>query len=364
MKLIFNAPVALLCLLCLSFGSLVGLAQQRASSAEKLQRIEQLIQEELQKNGAPGAAVAIEQDGRVVFAKGFGYADVENKTPFTAQTVSRIGSISKTFTALAVMQLVEQGKIKLDDEVQVYVPSFPKKSAPVTIRQLLGHLGGIRHYKGEEMLSAKHYDSVEDALAIFKDDPLIAEPGTKYSYTTYGYNLLSRVVEAASGLSFGDYLQQRIFAPLGLKQTYLDDPLKLVPLRARNYTKPKDGPLQNAPAVDQSNKWGGGGLVSTVEDLLRYADSYDSHQLLKAATIEQMFTPQKTKDGKPTNYGFGWSSAIEEGKRRIEHTGGSTGATSALAMYPEARTKIVVLVNNDFFTGPAIRARVAKIWFE
>ncbi len=355
---------ALLGLFLLSACSIAGLAQQRTGLAEKLARIEQVVQEELQKNGAPGAAVAIEQDGKVVFAKGFGYADVENKVPFTAQTVSRIGSISKTFTALALMQLVEQGKVKLDDEVQVYVPSFPKKSAPITIRQLLGHQGGIRHYQGDEMLSAKHYDTVEAALAIFKDDPLIAEPGTKYSYTTYGYNLLSRVVEAASGVNFVEYLQQRVFAPLGLKQTYLDDPAQLIAQRARYYTRRQSGPLQNAPAVDQSNKWGGGGVVSTVEDLLRYAASYDKHTLLKAETIKLMFTPQNTKDGKATAYGMGWSSALEDGRRRIEHTGGSVGATSALAMYPEQRTKIAVLVNNDFFTGPAIRTRVAKILFE
>lgn len=355
---------AWLSVLLLSLCSSSGLAQQRAGLFEKLQRIEQMVQEELQKNGAPGAAVAIEQDGKVVFAKGFGFADVENKVSFTAQTVSRIGSISKTFTALALMQLVEQGKVKLDDEVQVYVPSFPKKSAPITIRQLLGHQGGIRHYKGDEMLSAKHYDTVEAALAIFKDDPLVAEPGTKYSYTTYGYNLLSRVVEAASGLSFGEYLQQRIFTPLGLKQTYLDDPAQLIAQRARYYTKRQPGPLRNAPAVDQSNKWGGGGLVSTVEDLLRYAASYDKQTLLKGETIKLMFTPQNTRDGKPTTYGLGWTNALEDGRQRIEHTGGSIGATSALALYPDQKTKIAVLVNNDFFTGPAIRTRVAKILFE
>ena len=355
---------AMLGLLLAAFCSLPAPAQQTASLADRLQRIEQMIQVEMQKSGAPGVAVAIEQDGKIVFAKGFGFADVENKVSFTPQTVSRIGSISKTFTALAVLQLVEEGKIKLDDEVQVYVPSFPKKSAPITIRQLLGHQGGIRHYKGAETLSAKHYDSVEAALEIFKDDPLVAEPGTKFSYTSYGYNLLSRVVEAASGMSFGDYLQQRIFTPLGLKQTYLDEPARLIPNRARNYTRRQNGPVQNAQAVDQSNKWGGGGLVSTVEDLVHYGNSYDNNQLLKADSIQLMFTPQKTSDGKPTSYGMGWMSAVEEGRRRIEHTGGSIGASSALAKYPGERTTIAVLVNNDFFTGPVFRARVAKILLE
>jgi serine beta-lactamase-like protein LACTB len=355
---------ALFTLALLTLYSLAAFAQQPAQQADKLKRIEQAIQAEMQKNGVPGIAVAIAQRGQVVYAKGFGYADAENKVPFNPQTVSRIGSISKTFTALAVMQLVEQGKVKLDDEVQAYVPSFPRKSAPVTIRQLLGHQGGIRHYKSNEMMSARHYNTVEESLTIFKDDPLIAEPGTKYSYTTYGFNLLSRVVEAASGMSFGDYLQQRVFNPLGLKETYLDDPPKLIPNRARNYTKLQNGPLENAPAVDQSNKWGGGGIVSTVEDLLRYAASYDTAQLLRTATIAQMFTAQTTRDGKPTNYGFGWATALEDGRRRVEHNGGSIGATSALSKYPEQQTTIVVLVNNNFFTAPRFRALVSKIWFE
>ncbi len=350
--------------LLLLLSAVSGLAQQADAWAAKIQRIEQMIQEEMQKNSVPGVAIAIAKDGKVVYAKGFGYADVENKLPFTPQTVSRIGSVSKTFTALAVMQLVEQGKIKLDDEVQVYVPSFPKKQAPITIRQLLGHQGGIRHYNGAEFLSAKHYATVEEALTIFKDDPLVAEPGTKYSYTTYGYNLLSRVVEAASGMTFLEYVQTRIIAPLGLKQTFFDEQQRLIPQRARYYTKRQTAALENASQVDQSNKWGGGGLLSTVEDLLRYAASYDGQQLLKAETITQMFTGQKTSDGKPTAYGMGWAVAVEEGRRRVEHTGGSVGATAELAKYPEQKLTIAVLVNCDHFTAPQVRQRASKILFE
>jgi CubicO group peptidase (beta-lactamase class C family) len=244
------------------------------------------------------------------------------------------------------------------------VPTFPKKSSPITIRQLLCHQSGIRHYKGQEFLSARHYATVEEALAIFKDDPLGVEPGTQYGYTTYGYVLLSRVVEAASGMSFPEYLKQRIFTPLGLKQTWLDDQPVIIPLRARNYTKRQNGPVENAPQVDQSNKWGGGGLLSTVEDLLRYADSYDGKQMLKPETIAQMFTAQKTRDGKATAYGLGWGISLEDGRRLVEHTGGSAGATSALAKYPEQKTTIAVLVNNDFYTGPQFRGKIAKILFE
>jgi CubicO group peptidase (beta-lactamase class C family) len=220
------------------------------------------------------------------------------------------------------------------------------------------------------MMSNVRYDTVDAALAIFKDEPLVNEPGTAYSYTTYGYNLLSKVVESASGEKFGDYLQKHIFDPLGLKQTYLDLPSRVIPNRARNYTKPgrqnaaSTGEVQNAPAVDQSNKWGGGGLLSTVEDLIKYAAAYDSDKLLKPETIQQMFTAQQTRDGKPTNYGLGWAVANEQGRRRIEHTGGSVGATSVLSKYPAQGITIAVLTNNDFFGAPQFRSRIANILFE
>lgn len=347
--------------------SLLLVCSATAAAQADLQRrfalIDKYVAETMAQQSVPGIAIAIARDGKIIYAKGFGFADLENKIPFTPQTVSRIGSVSKTFTAAAVMQLVEQGKINLDAEVQTYMPTFPKKKWPVTVRQLLCHQGGIRHYRGAEMLSNTRYDSVEAALAIFRDDDLINEPGTAFSYTTYGYNLLSRVVEAASGETFPDYLRRHIIEPLGLKQTYLDDKQRIIPGRARNYSKPKNGEIENVPQVDQSNKWGGGGLLSTVEDMIRYAHAYDSDRLLKAATIQQMFTAQKTRDGKATNYGLGWATANENGRRRIEHTGGSVGATSALSKYPDQGITIAVLVNCDHYGAPQFRAGVAKILF-
>jgi serine beta-lactamase-like protein LACTB len=346
--------------------SVLSLAQQ-LDIGSRIPLIEKMIAEEMEKNSIPGVAVAIAKDGKLIYSKGFGFADLENKVPFTAQTVSRIGSISKTFTALAAMQLVEQGKLNLDAEVQTYVPTFPKKSAPITIRQLLCHQSGIRHYKpgGNEMLSNIHYVTVESALAIFKDDPLLNEPGEKYSYTTYGYNLLSRAVETASGESFTDYVQKHIVDPLGLKQTYFDNRIKIIPGRAHFYTRATNfSPVINVPQVDQSNKWGGGGLLSTVEDLIKYGVSYDSEKLAKRGTIEQMWTSQKTKAGNPTAYGLGWNIATDQGKRRVEHSGGSMGATSILTKYPEQGLIIAALVNCDHFSAPQIKTRIAKILFD
>ncbi|MEP7340463.1 MAG: serine hydrolase domain-containing protein [Acidobacteriota bacterium] len=339
---------------------------QQIDVRSRVALIEKMIAEEMEKNFVPGLAVAIAQDGKIVYSKGFGYSDLENQTPFTAQTVSRIGSVSKSFAALSVMQLVEQGKINLDAEVQTYVPTFPRKQAPITIRQLLCHQAGIRHYKGDgEMLSNVRYADVESALAIFKDDPLVNEPGEKYSYTTYGYNLLSRVLETASGERFTDYVERHIINPLAMKQTYFDDRFKIIPRRAHFYTRAgKTGSVTNAPQVDQSNKWGGGGLLSTVEDLVKYAAAYDGDKLAKRDTIAQMFTAQKTRDGKPTAYGFGWSIATDQGKRRIEHSGGSMGATAILTKYPEQGLIIAALVNCDHYSAQQIKIRIAKILFE
>jgi len=338
---------------------------QRMDVRGRVALIEKAVAEEMEKNSVPGLAVAIALDGKIVYAKGFGFSDLENQVPFTAQTVSRIGSVSKSFTALAVMQLVEQGKINLDAEVQTYVPTFPKKQAPITVRQLLCHQGGIRHYKGNEMLSNVRYADVESSLAIFKDDPLVNEPGEKYSYTTYGYNLLSRLVETASGERFTDYVQRHIIEPLAMKQTYFDDRFKIIPRRAHFYTRAdKNSPVTNVPQVDQSNKWGGGGLLSTVEDLIKYAAGYDGDRLAKRDTIAQMFTSQKTRDGNPTAYGFGWTIATDQGKRRVEHSGGSVGATAILTKYPEQGLIIAALVNCDHYGAPQIKTRIAKILFE
>jgi CubicO group peptidase (beta-lactamase class C family) len=340
---------------------------QQIDIRSRIPLIEKMIAEEMEKNAIPGVAVAIAKDGKLVYSKGFGYSDLENKVPFTANTVSRIGSISKTFTALAAMQLVEQGKLNLEAEVQTYVPTFPKKSAPITIRQLLCHQSGIRHYKSgsNEMLSNVRYNTVEEALAIFKDDPLLNEPGEKYSYTTYGYNLLSRAVEVASGENFTDYVRKHIIDPLDLKQTYFDDRIKIIPLRAHFYTRINNfSPVINVPQVDQSNKWGGGGLLSTVEDLIKYGASYDGETLAKRGTIEQMWTSQKTRAGNPTAYGLGWAIASDQGKRRVEHSGGSMGATSMLTKYPEQGLIIAVLVNCDHYSAPQIKTRIAKILFD
>ena len=164
--------------------------------------------------------MALAVDGQIVFSEGFGYADLEERVPVWPTTKFRIGSVSKPLTAVALVQLVDQGKIDLDAPVQTYVPTFPDKGGKITPRLLAGHLAGIRHYQGDEFLMARHFDNVMDGLKIFENDPLVAPPGTKFNYSSYGFNLLGAVIQSASGQEFLAYMHQHVFGPAGASQYY------------------------------------------------------------------------------------------------------------------------------------------------
>ena len=174
--------------------------------------IERAIEAEMALQKIPGLSVAIGENLQLAWSRGFGIADLEDQAPVTPATVFRLASVSKPITAVAVMQLVERGKLDLDAPIERYVPAFPQKPWPVTVRELLSHLGGVRHYTSEaEVYSTRHYNDLTSPLAIFAADPLLCEPGTAFHYSTYGYNLLGAAVEAASGMRFANYLARRMF---------------------------------------------------------------------------------------------------------------------------------------------------------
>ncbi len=196
--------------------------------------------------GIPGLSLTVAVDGKIMYSEGFGYADLEERVPVWPTTKFRIGSISKPLTATALMQLVEAGKLDLDAPVQKYVPSFPDKGAVITTRMLAGHLAGIRHYQGDEFNIQQHYANVLDGVKIFENDPLVSPPGTKFNYSSYGYNLLSAVVESAAGENFLAYMQKHVFEAMGLAHTAADQNTQIVEQRSRFYDKVKDGTLWNA----------------------------------------------------------------------------------------------------------------------
>jgi serine beta-lactamase-like protein LACTB, mitochondrial len=308
------------------------------------------IGNELIARGIPGLAIAVAVDGRLLYAEGFGYADLEERVPAWPTTKFRIGSISKSLTAVALVQLVAQGKIDLDAPVQKYVPSFPDKGAKITPRLLAGHLAGIRHYKGDEFLISQHYDSVLDGLKIFEHDPLVAPPGIAFHYSSYGYDLLSAVIESASGENFLIYMQRHVFTPLGLVDTTADQNRSIVEQRSRFYEREQDGATENAPHVDNSYKWAGGGFLSTAEDLVRFGSALLHPGFLSESSLHLLFTSQKTTSGQETGYGMGWFvHKSKSGQRIYEHAGGSVGGTSQLIIYPD--TGVVVALTTNLTQG-------------
>lgn len=314
--------------------------------AEKVKQIESLISAEMARQKIPGLSVAVVTEGRVRWSNGYGLADVENDVAAKAATVYRLASVSKPITAVAVMQLAERGKIDLDARVQKYCPAFPEKEWPVTTRQVLAHLSGIRHYKSDdESNSTRRYETTAEGLSMFKDDPLLHEPGAKMTYTTFGYTVLGCVVEGASGSTFADYVRENVFAPAGMERTRADSVVDIIPNRAQGYRRTKDGELKNSPLADNSYKIAGGGFVSTAEDIAKFAAAVETYKLLKRETTELMFTSRKTADGKETRYGLGWGVGTHAGSRSVGHSGGQQRVSTMLNMLPERGVAVAVLAN-------------------
>ena len=305
-----------------------------------------LVRMDLRERGYPGIAIAVSVDGETVWSEGFGYADLEHRVPMWPSVKFRVGSVSKSMTAAAVATLVEAGRLDLDVPIQRYVPSFPEKPHPITTRQLGGHLAGIRTYEGDENFIRDPYTSVVDALDIFRDDPLLHPPGTAFSYTSYGFNLISAVVEGASGQPFLDYMADAVFRPLGMRETVADWVTPIVPGRASYYVRNDAGQVVNAPFVNNSYKWAGGGFLSTTEDVLRLANAHLRDDYLSKASRKMLFTEQRTDAGEGVGYGFGWFIQQDDaGRRLLSHAGGSVGGTSLMIMEPETRVVVAGLIN-------------------
>jgi CubicO group peptidase (beta-lactamase class C family) len=310
----------------------------------------EVVEQLMAARGLPGFSIAVALDGVVVWSEGFGFADVEQGVPVTPLTRFRLGSVSKTLTAAGVARLVEQGKLDLDAPIQKYVPGFPAKQAPITTRQLANHSAGIRHYLAKDfegpLKGAPHFDSVKKALTIFQDDPLLFDPGTSYSYSSYGWNLVSAVIEGASGEEFLTYMQREVFEPLGLRGASADHVDAVIPNRTRFYARTSSGALQHAPHVDNSYKWAGGGFIATAEDLVRFASAQLQPGFFKKETLSVLFTPSnKMPDGK-TGVAVAWRIGTDSQGRRIFHHGGSIeGGRSMLMAYPDSKVVVAMLTN-------------------
>jgi CubicO group peptidase (beta-lactamase class C family) len=299
-------------------------------------------------------------NGEVIWAEGFGLADLEHGIGVWPETKFRIGSVSKPYTAAAVGLLVQQGRLDLDAPVQQYVPSFPEKRWPVTTRQLAGHLAGVRHYDGEEFLSATPYTTVLEGLEMFQDDTLQFEPGTRFSYSSFAWNLISAVVEGASGQQFLAYMQEMVFDPLGMTNTVADYNDSIIPHRARPYVTTPQG-VVNAPYVDNSYKWAGGGFLSTPTDMVRFGMGHIGGGFLSGETLETLWMSQRTNDGEETGYGIGWTIETDrDGHRMVFHGGGSIGGTTFLLLFPDDGIVVSIVGNARAPMSPGLAWTLAE----
>ncbi len=345
----------------------VAFSQQSNLSAEKRTQIEYAVNKFMAANGIPGVSVAIVENGEYEWSGGFGMADLENSVPATSHTVYRLASISKPITATAAMLLWQRGKLDLDAPVQKYCPAFPLKGSPITIRQSLAHLAGIRHYKGDsqedpEVGNTRHFENpIEGGLNFFKNDPLVAEPGTKFSYSTQGFTVAGCAIEGASGQKYVDFVRNSVLLPAGMTHTRPDDRFAIIPYRTRFYSKLKSGALVNADFLDSSYKIPGGGWLSSAEDMANFEIAMLGDRLVSRATRDAMWTSQKTSDRKETGYALGWGTGKELGMLDVGHGGGQQGTSTFIMMIPERRAGVVVLMNIDGADSSGLARELMKI---
>jgi CubicO group peptidase (beta-lactamase class C family) len=313
-------------------------------TAIRADNVDEYIRKEMHHWRIPGLAVAIVR-GSKVRTQGYGLADVEAGTGVSAETVFQIGSLTKQFTAAAVMSLVEDSKINLDDKIGAYLNSLPAAYEGVTVRQLLTHTTGIKDYAEQSAFDAfRRLDHrPEDLLNLIANEPLDFPSGTRFKYSNTNYLLLGMLIQQLTKESYGEFLTQRLFRPLGMSQTTVNNSAEIISHRARGYTR-IPGYTQNAVYFSPTNAFGAGDVVSSIGDLVKWSEVLSTRKFLKHESYTAMWTPASSQTG-AVAYGFGWEIKEEGGHRLIAHGGNITGFSSAALYFPDEKLTIILLTN-------------------
>lgn len=349
---------------------LLGLAAhsgraQRPDRATLAAQVDTIARAAMAAERIPGLSIAVLRGADTVVLRGWGYAELENRVPATPQTVYRIGSLTKQFTALAILQLAEQDRLSLDDTLQRFVPSFPTPGRRVTIRQLLNHTSGIPSYTsiGRAWLEKMRLDLPHDSLlALVRDRAPDFAPGERWLYDNTGYYLLGMVIEAAAGQPYAQYLAQHVFAPVELRATTYCDTRPIVADRAQGYRVDPTG-VVNADFISMTQPFAAGALCSTVRDLLTWQGALAGDRLLRPGGYAAMSTPGRLTNGTATGYGFGLGMTTENGHRQIGHGGGINGFSSMLSAFPDDSLIVVVLANSEDANTGRVAQRIARAAF-
>src|SRR6185503_11360013 len=335
------------CLLLIFVLAISCLAQNSVET-----KVDEYIRAEMQAQQIPGLALALIKDGKTVIARGYGLANVEHQVPVKPETIFQSGSTGKQFTATAVMMLVEEGKLALDDNIIRYFPDAPPSWQNITVRHMLTHTSGMTDYPQDFDLRR---DYTEDQLyQRIKTIPLAFQPGEKWSYSNLAYVMLGILIHKVSGKFYGDFLQERIFKPLGMTTARVISEDDIVPNRAAGY-RVVNGQIKNQTWVSPSlNTTADGALYMTIYDMAKWDAALYTEKLLKKSSLEQMWTPVKLNDGKTHPYGFGWSLAEVHGRRLIEHGGAWQGFKAHISRYVDDKMTIILFANQ-------IRANQTKL---
>jgi CubicO group peptidase (beta-lactamase class C family) len=307
--------------------------------------VDHYIQAEMQRQHIPGLALLVARDGAIVKAQGFGLANVELEVPVKPETVFQSGSVGKQFTATAVMMLVEEGKIKLDDPITNYFKDAPATWSQVTVGELLSHTAGFTDYP-KSFNFRKDYTE-DELFKVIAGTPLAFPPGTKWDYSNLGYATLGILIHRVTGKFYGDFLQEKIFQPLGMTTTRIMSEADIIPNRAAGYRLVK-GELKNqewvAPTVNTSAD---GSLYFSILDLAKWDAALYTEKLLKRSSLEEMWTPTKLSNGQPNsdNYGFGWDIENIDGHHLLDHGGAWQGFRTHISRYVDDKLTVVVLAN-------------------
>ncbi|HEY6338969.1 MAG TPA: serine hydrolase domain-containing protein [Candidatus Sulfotelmatobacter sp.] len=344
------------------FAIFLSPAAAQNSAGAKPDPVGDYVRAEMLKQHIPGLSLLVSKGGQIVRAEGFGLANVELQIPVKAETVFQSGSMGKQFTATAVMMLVEEGKVVLDDPLTKYFPDAPAGWKEVTVRELLSHTGGFTDYP--EKFDFRKDWTEDELLKMVEGIPLAYAPGTKWDYSNLGYLTLGLLIHHVTGEFYGDFLQQRIFGPLGMQTTRIISEADIVPNRAAGYRLVK-GELKNqewvAPMV---NTTADGSLYFSVLDLAKWDAALYGDKLLKRSSLDLMWTPVKLKDGHPNKdgYGFGWFVEQRQGHRVIGHDGAWQGFKTSIQRYVDDRLTVVVLANLAEAKPEVIAQHVAEMY--
>ena len=346
-------------MMCFLFLYFAGIPIMKKAPSEQSDQIDKYIEEQMHNLQISGLSLAVVKDGESIKTRGYGFANIELQVPASEASIYQIASVTKQFTATAVMILVEEHKIGLDDKITQYLSNLPLDWQSITIRHLLTHTSGIVSYTSLPEWDRNLYPiSKEEIMKLVAKYPLNFQPGNAWDYNNTGYFLLGMIIEKVSGQSYSGFLKERIFTPLNMKDTRVNDLNSLIKNRTSGYERTSR--LINARDSDPSWGYAAGALISTVTDLTKWDAALYTEKILKRHSLEQMWTPVILNNGETFPYGFGWAINKINGHRVIWHNGGIQGFCSSILRFPDDQVTVIVLINQTPLPVDQIALKVAS----